>query len=149
MLAVFTTVPAAGRPDPGQAHAQPQEDADLVHRHDLHVLLERGLLDLVEAQDAGVVDQTVELAELGLGEVRGGGPLRLVGHVQPDEARRVPDLLGDLRPEVLQHVGDHHVRALGREQPRLLGSLTARGAGDQHHAPVQLAHRPSPVIVRA
>lgn len=140
--AVFTIVPPCGLGDLGREGLDPEEHSDLVDLHDLHELRQRGVDERVEAQDAGVVDQPVDPPVRGL---RGGDrrrPVGLLAHVQVDVVRA--DLLGELLPLVVEHVGDDHARALRREEPRLLFALPARGAGDEDDPPVQLAHALTP-----
>lgn len=137
--------PAARGLDLGRDGAYPEEGAGHVDPHHLLELGQRGVDQLVEAQDARVVDEPVDLPEGVLGHGDGGGPVLLAPDVQPDEPgdtlpELLTQLLGQRLPLLDQHIGDDDPCALGREEPRLLLALPARRPGDQDDPPVQLAH---------
>ena len=103
-------------------------------------------------EDAGVVEQHVEPAVGALGLGDRGLDLRRDRDVDRDEARAPAGRLdrGDrLASGGRLAIGDDHVRALGREQPRRLAPDPAPGARDQRRAPrepaVACAHIPSSV----
>ena len=50
----------------------------------------------------------------------------LVGHVEMVVAGGVADSRSDLRAVVVEHIGDHHLRAFGRKELGLGGALAAR-----------------------
>ncbi len=137
--------PAARGHDLGGDGTHPEERAGQIDPDHLLELRERGVQQLVEAQDARVVDEPVDLPEGALGGGHGGGPVRLTAHVEPDgqggvRAQLLVQLLCQRRRLVVQHVGDDDPRPFPREEPRLLLALPARRPGDEDDPPVQLAH---------
>lgn len=137
----MTIVPPLGRLDLGGDRLDAEEGAHLVDLDHLLELLQRGLGQLVEAQDARVVDEAVDRAE---GLLRGGdrpGPVLFAAHVEAYVPGPVlADLLGHGGALLVQHVTEEHLGPLGGEEAGLLLALAPCGAGDDHDAPVQLAH---------
>ena len=89
------------------------------------------------ADDPGVVDEDVELAERLLGERHRPLPLRFIGDVERHVAGRLAEGRRDLRAELVAHVAEHDARALGDEEARLRLALSASGARDQGHLAFQ------------
>ena len=83
------------------------------------------------AQDAGVVDQDAQFAELPgrlLNQLR---PVRLVGHIELAEHRlaaAIDDALGDSLSLCFQHVAEHDRSALAGEEAGLRLTLAASSA---------------------
>ena len=97
------------------------------------------------AADARVVDEDVELAEgaRGLGHRR--LPFPLAGDVEARELRlaaRPGDLLDDLAPVGLEHVGHDDGGALAREHHRLAPPHAAGPAGDDGYLACESHGRP-------
>ena len=119
----------------------PEEDTDLVHVVDLAVVVERRLHHGEDAEDACVVHEDVELTEPfdGLGDDR--GPLSLVGDVVMAIRGSVGGQLARERVAlVVEHVADHHLRALGCEEACLARPLPSCAAADECHLAVEPSH---------
>ena len=92
--------------------------ADDVDVEDAAELLLRHVRDRGVAQDPGVVDEDVELAESLHSGRHGVGPVGRAGHVVVDVAADVgAQLVGDELSLVVEHVADDDPRPLGGEDP--------------------------------
>ena len=98
-------------------------------------LLQRGQRD-----DAGVVHQHVELAELADGGVDRGLPLLGLGDVEVDVARSVADVVGQRLALVVEDVADHDLGALLDEHPCVRGTHAAGAAADERNLSVHASH---------
>ena len=121
---------AAGARERGGDGLHAEHRPGHVDVHHAAEVVELELGEVGEVDDARVVDEHVDAAELGLGLGDELAPRRLVDDVEVPVARGVADLLGDLLALDVEHVGEHDARALGREGPRLGLALPARGAAD-------------------
>ena len=87
-----------------------------VHRHDAVPLLLRALLNRhARNDDAGVVDQNIELAKAAHRRLHGPLPVRFAGDVEMYIDRltaRRADVGLDLRSGLVQEIAKHHLRAL-------------------------------------
>ena len=114
-----------------QRDARAQHDARQVHGDELVPLVHRGVLDALADEDAGIVHQDVEAAELLHRGVDRGRPARLLRHVEGHEhrltARRL-DLLHRLAAALLEHIADRHFGADARHQFRRFPADAACGA---------------------
>ena len=118
-----------------------EEHAGLVDLGDPAVLLERGVEHLQHPEDAGVVDQHVDVAELLAAGVDDGGPVRFAGHVVMAVDGRVAEVLGDGLALLVEHVAEDDLGAFGDEQPGFGFSLTSGRSADQGHFAGQPAGR--------
>src|SRR4029077_19530799 len=89
--------------------------------------------------DSGVVDQTVQAAEL-LSGVDGAGPIGFRGHIVPDERCSRPKLDSQRLALIVQHVADPPLRPLRYQQAGLRGTLAARPATHEHYLVVEACH---------
>ena len=62
--------------------------------------------------------------------VQHGSPIRLIGHIQMHIDRGGTYLIGHVLAFRIEHVHQHHARALGREQAGLSLTHPPSGAGD-------------------
>ena len=88
----------------------------------------------VGAADAGVVDEDVQLAEFGDGEVYGGLPVGFAGDVEVDEAGAAAfgvDFGCDLASFIFEDVADDDGCAFGGEEFGFDGAHAAGGAGNE------------------
>ena len=126
-----------------QGRARAQHDAGQVHGDQPVPFVERGLLDALADEDAGIVHQHVELAELLDRGVHGGGPARLAGDVERDverlAARRL-DLLRRLPAALVEHVADRHLGAGAGHQLGRRAADAARRARQERDLAVQPVH---------
>ena len=93
--------------------------------------------------DAGVVDQDVELAVLGLGELDGASPVVLAGDVEVDVfdvAAEFGDFGLDLSAVFVLNVSEDDLRALHGEEFGFDRALSARAAAYDGYLAVQSAH---------
>ena len=131
---------AAGRLHRLDRSLHAEERAGQVDVDDLLPLRHVELADLAQRDDAGVVDQNVELAEL---VDRGGDrgvPLVGLGDVEVDVARGVTDLVGQRLALVVEDVADDHLGALGDQHPRVLCAHAPCAATDQCNFSVHASH---------
>ena len=95
------------------------------------------------ADRAGVVDEDVDLAELGQGGIDHGAHLLLVADIGLDQQRalsRCSDRRQHRRRHIgIEQIGDHDVGALGGERHRDLAADPARATGDDRGLSVELA----------
>jgi hypothetical protein len=113
-----------------------QEDTARIDRHQL--IPGRGVEEILDgtAAEPGIVDQNVELVELGECGVDRRLPFRLARYVETAEDRRTVRLgdVGDDRPALLlQNVGDDHLGAFAGEDARHAGTHAGRRPGDQRN----------------
>ncbi|MCY1438153.1 hypothetical protein D9M71_543400 [compost metagenome] len=109
------------------------------HRIDEAVLLQTDVLHVGENHHAGVVHQHVETTEMRQGLGDHFLPAQLVAHVVLEE-QRSGDARSDLAPQLLVDVGEHHSRALLRQQPGIGGAQPRCRAGNQHNLPCYTSH---------
>ena len=108
---------SAGPLEGGVRLAHPEEAAEGVDVVDLAVDLAGRVAELVHEQDAGVVDEHVDLAERLLASLDRVAPRLLVGDVERDRDGALAKTGSDLL-HLGQDVAEHHARALGHHQPR-------------------------------
>jgi len=119
----------------GQEGDQAVDHPAVVDAHDPVEIGVAGLVGGAEHADAGVIDQHIDLAEVGLDRVGGAGEGGAVGDVELDEQRRlaavVGEPLGGPRPLILAAIGDGDAHAGVAERPGD-AEADARGpAGDE------------------
>ena len=106
------------------------------------------LADLAEGDDAGVVHQNVELAELVDRGGNRGVPLLGRRDVEVHIARGVTDLVGQRLALLVEDVADHHLGALGHQSPRVLCAHAPSAATDQCNFSVHASHDGSGYLAR-
>src|SRR5581483_4173096 len=104
-----------------------------------------GVLESGGAEDAGVVDEDVESAELALAGIDGGAPIRRAGDIEMHResealARGCVDFAGEPRCLVIDHVADQNSGAFIDEEPGFGGALTARASRNQRHLALKPVH---------
>ena len=99
-----------------------------------------------ELQDAGVVDEDVELAEAALGLFDHALPFVFAAHVVVEVDGVVAEVGRDLLAEIVEHIAEDDLGAFRDEQPHVLLTLAARAAGDDRYLAVQPAHGVPPSI---
>jgi len=117
--------PAAGRLHERDREFHAQKDAARVDRH--QPVPGRGIEQIIDraAGEPGVVDENIELAELGEGRVDCRLPFRLARHIEPTKDRRTIRLddVGDDPPSLLlEHIGDDNLGALAGKDARHAGA---------------------------
>ena len=126
-----------------------------VDPHDLVPLRFGHVDDDAVAQDPGVVDKDVEVAERLdgavdqlLGTVPVGDVVAVGDRLTTSRADLLHDLVGRSSVDATPVVGpaqvvDHHLRALGGEQQRVLAPQASPGPGDDRDTPFQCTHGPA------
>ena len=109
---------------------QPQERADDIDLKQTLKLLSAGILNAVEGDDTGIIDQDVDPPEDGERLGNDCGPADLVGYVMPPEPRAQTDFGGDGGTLILQYVRDHDRGAGLCQGAGVGGALAARAAGN-------------------
>ena len=125
-----------------------EERARQVDVDDLLPLRHVELADLAEGDDAGVVHQNIELAELVDRGGNRGVPLLGRRDVEVHIARGVTDLVGQRLALLVEDVADHHLGALGHQSPRVLGAHAPSAATDQCNFSVHASHDGSGYLAR-
>ena len=137
LLARLHPLAPVRRREAGRHEVALQVDVD-----DVVPLLLRHRHEHAVAQDAGVVDQHVEVAEgvdRGADQRLAAVPARDVVVRRDGLAAGGADLLGGLLRD-LAEVVDDDLGALGREQARVLAPEAAAGAGDDRDPAVECPH---------
>src|SRR5262249_27930565 len=123
----------------GHRGLHPEEDAELVDLEGAPEGLGAGLGHRRELDDAGVVDQGVEAAELRHGDLDRLAPGLLGGDIKGDEDRIVAEIGCDLVALLGENVRESDPGALLDEVTRLRLPLPPGGAGDQRHLALEAA----------
>ena len=116
---------------------------DHAHQVDVDQAADLGLAQVFEPLEddhPGIVDQNIELAKAGLGGVEHRLPLGAVGHVMVVEGGGFAQRGGQRRALGIQHVADHHPRALGHEPPHDPLADSTCTAGNQCYLARQPIH---------
>jgi hypothetical protein len=130
----------------------PEEHAELVDADDLVPALDGLVEEAVEADDPRVVHQDVDPAVARRCDRDRGLPLRRVAYVQRLEVRIASgghDLGGNGRACLECDVEAQHRGALEREQARVRGALTGRGAGHERDLALDAARHQAETSVRS
>jgi len=96
-------------------------------------------------EDAGVIDQDVQPAELARAGIDRGAPVCSAGDVQMNRdggatARLRVDLLRGFPGLGVEHVANYDLSPFAHEQSRLGGPLSARTAGNKSHLAFEPIH---------
>ena len=97
------------------------------------------VLDRADVEDARIVDQDVDAAELGNGRRHGRIPVFGPGDVEVDIARVLPEFLRHQLAVGVEDVAAHHLRAVGDHLAGMRGAHPPGSAADQR----DLARQPS------
>ena len=121
----------------------PQEHARAVHGHDPLPVRQGGILDqAVDAADAGVVDQDVQLVKARRGDGDGLLPAALAGHVEVNVNARTAgcvDFRFHAAALVVQNIANGDLGPLAAKHPGLRCAHAAGAATNECHLAVQSA----------
>ena len=128
--------PACGHLRPDGAHSE--EHTGLVHSDDAIPVVDLGLGHRRPEQDAGVVDEHVDVVHVADDALDNAIPLLGRRHVVLEEG--APDRRGGRFPFVDEHVGDVDSRAFGCEECGFGCALSPGSTGDQRDLLLEASH---------
>src|SRR5207245_9727170 len=76
------------------------------------------------------------------------GPAPVARDFEAEENRVIAEFVRDRPPLLLEHVGDHDVRALGDEAAYVAGAHSTGTARDDHRPIIETSHDLSPFLCR-
>jgi hypothetical protein len=107
---------------------------------DLVPLVHIELSELTERDDAGVVDQYIELAEVVDRGGHRGVPLFGLGDVEVDVACGLANLVGEFFAVIVENVADHDLGALGDQCASVGSAHPPSATADQCNFSVHASH---------